>query len=494
MSFRAHATRALTWSWIQAAIGAVFQLGVTAAMARLLDAADFGVVALATVFVRFLAYFSQMGFGVAIVQRDQVATDELRGLATLSVAIGAGFTAIGVAISWLLDPEVGAILRALSLTFLITGFAAVPYGWLRRGLHNRELAVFELIAQLVGNGGVAIALAATGHGAWSLVFGLLTQQLVIAAAAWVAADRRGAELRLGRPTPACRGYLGFGIRHSWNTFLEFLFYNLEVLAIGRWYGIERTGHYNRASSLSHLAVEQVFTSVVRVLFPVLSRLRSEPAKERQAFFTAFLLGGIFASGFCAAMFVAAPQIVEVLFGPRWAPTIPLLRVFAVVVPFRYLLNMQSAWLDAAGALRPRTVAIIACFAVKLAILAVALIAPLGLVELTAALIAPDVLWQAAYLVVMPRATSATAGGLAAAYGVFAVVAAGVAAAIAALTWQLAAWQALPMLIAQTVAGGLLVVSAMLAAVQLGVLGVRADAFASFPVIGRLIGGRAAGAR
>ena len=96
MSFRAHATRALTWSWTQAAIGAVFQLGTTAAMARLLDAGDFGVVALATVFVRFLAYFSQMGFGVAIVQRAQVSTRELRGLATLSVAFGAGFTVLGL--------------------------------------------------------------------------------------------------------------------------------------------------------------------------------------------------------------------------------------------------------------------------------------------------------------------------------------------------------------------------------------------------------------
>lgn len=488
MSFRGHATRALTWSWIQAAIGAVFQLATTAVLARLLDAGDFGVVALATVFVRFLAYFSQMGFGVAIVQREQVATAELRGLATLSVAFGAAFTALGLAIAWFVDPGVAGILRVLSLSFFITGFAAVPHGWLRRQLHNRELAVLELIAQLTGNGVVAVALAYAGFGAWSLVIGLLTQQIVIAVAAWLAANLRGAQLAFGRPTPACRGYLGFGVRHSWNTFLEFVFYNVEVLAIGRWYGVDRTGYYNRAYSLSHLAVEQVFTSVVRVLFPVLSRLRDQREKEHQVFLAAFLLGGIFASGFCAAMFVAAPQIVAVMFGPRWEATVPLLRVFAVVVPFRYLLNMQSAWLDAVGALRPRTITILACFAVKLATLPIALHYQVTLVEMVAALAAPDVLWQLAYFVVMPSATSATARTLAAAYAVFLAVAAVVAAGIAALTSQLGAWAAVPALVVQICAGGALVIAAVIVTVRRGLLGVRAETFASLPLVGRLVGG------
>src|SRR6185503_3438733 len=105
---------------------------------------------------------------------------ELRGLATLSVAFGAAFTALGMAIASFVEPDVAAILRVLSLLYFVTGFTAVPHGWLRRELHNRELAVFELIAQLTGNGAVAVALAYAGFGAWSLVIGLLTQQIVIA--------------------------------------------------------------------------------------------------------------------------------------------------------------------------------------------------------------------------------------------------------------------------------------------------------------------------
>ena len=150
--------------------------------------------------------------------------------------------------------------------------------------------------------------------------------------------------------------------------------------------------------------------------------------------------------------------------------------------------MQSAWLDAVGALRPRTIAIAGCFAVKLVTLPIALHYQLTLVELVAALVAPDVLWQMAYFAVMPHATSATVRMLAGAYAVFLAVAVVVAAVVAVLSWQLGAWTALPTLVAQICAGGLLVLAAMIVAIGRGLLGVRTETFVSLPIVGRLVGG------
>jgi lipopolysaccharide exporter len=462
MSLRARATTALTWSWLQAGAGAILQFATTAIMVRLLVPADFGVVALATVFVRFLAYFSQMGFGVAIVQRAEVRSDELSGLTTLSVAIGLAFTALAMALSLFASGEVGPVLRVLAVTFAITGFSVVPYGVLRRELKNRELAVIEFLAQLLGTGVVAVGMAAMGAGVWSIVGGTLTQQTVIAAGSWFAV-RRDTPLGFARPTAASRGYLDFGLRHSSNTFLEFIFYNVEVLVIGQWFGTTTTGFYNRGYSLSHLGVEQVFSSVVRVLFPVLARLRGEPAKERAAFLAAFLLGGMFATGLCAAMYVSAPEIVAVMFGPKWTATIPIIRVFAIAVPFRYLVNMQSAWLDARGALRVRNLAILGCLALKLAALAIAIVRDAGLVELLVLAIVPDLVWQLIYLVVVPAATSITHRALQLAYLAFAANAAIVAVAETAVTAQLRAldWPALPILAVQVALGVTLVALACL---------------------------------
>jgi lipopolysaccharide exporter len=486
MSIRARATRALTWSWIQAGAGAVLQLATTAVLARLLVPDDFGLVALATVFIRFLTYFSQLGFAVAIVQREHVHPDELSQLATLSVAVGAGFTLLGFGLSLLASGDVGVVVRGLSLTLVLQGLAAVPSGYLRRELRNKELAMAELAGTLVGNAAVSIVLAALGAGAWAIVAGLLVHQIVVALATWRWARAGGMPIGFSLPTRACRAYLGYGVRHSWNTFLEFVFYNVEVLVIGRWFGVQSTGYYNRSYSLSHLAVEQVIASVVRVLFPLLSRVRGDAEKERQAFGAALLCGGLFASGFCAAMFVSAPEITIVVLGPGWAPTIPLLQLFAIAIPFRYLLNMQSAWMDALGALRPRTATLGVCLALKLGGMFLVLAHGGDLVELLVAIVAVDVIWQAIYVVLLPLVSAAPRRMLLTAYLAFALTAAIVAGCEYTFTRvaHAAGWSAVTTLAGQVSLGGVLVVIAILVAVRTRLLGIRPEVFAGLPFVGR----------
>ena len=493
MSIRAKASKALTWSWLQAAVGAVLQLVTTTVMVRLLVPGDFGIIALATVFVRFLAYFSQLGFGVAIVQRDVVRPEELGGLSTLSVLIGACFTAIGFAAAFVVGNEVAAVLRVLSCSFLITGFTVIPYGMLRRELKYRELAIIELAGQVVGNGAVAITMAVMGCGVWSIVGGTLSQQAIVAAGSWYAANGASGRFTFGRPTAACRTYLQYGVRHSWNTFLEFIFYNVDVLVISNWFGVQNTGYFNRAYSLSHLAVEQVMTSVVRVLFPVLARLRGDREREHATFQVAFMLGGVFASGLCAAMFVAAPEIVGVLYGPKWIAIIPLVRIFAIAVPLRYLVNLQTSWLDALGVLRPRTITIAVCFIVKLAALPIALHYHFTLAELVALLIVPDFLWQLIYIAILPLFTSTVHRVLVNSYLVFAANALVVGGSVRALTWQAHALglSSITTFIMQVCSGGLLVACVMLLLVRTGLLGMRRDALVGLPLIGRFVTPRGA---
>lgn len=492
MSLRDRASKALKWSWVQAGFGACFQLVSTAVLARLLLPADFGLVALASVFVRFLAYFSQMGVGVSIVQREAVHPADLSALASIAVITGTGFTCIGLCLAAVVGGEVGALLRLLSISFVITGFTAVPYGLLRRTLRNREIAIIEISGQLIGYGGVTVLFAACGAGAWSIVCGVLSQQSIIAVASWVAARSTpdGANLWLSRPTRAARGYLGYGLRHSWNTFLEFAFYNIEVLLISHWYGVKNTGFYNRAYMFSHLPVEQALGSAVRVLFPVLARLRGDPDKERVTFLAAFTLSGLFASAFSAAVVAAAPELVLVMFGPDWQAMTPILRLLALAVPFRYLINLQSSWLDASGHLRPRTLTIVGCLVIKGTGLGLALHYSLELDYFLWLAILPDICWYAAYVFVLPALTSASRRSLLAANAVFLVnaVVVGGCVEIASSQLRAASANALFVVVIQVALGGALAFAAIAFTARHRLLGIRAEVVGHLPVIGRWLRG------
>ena len=59
----------LKWSVVAQIINAATTVATVAVLARLLDPATFGLVAMGLVVMRFVQYFAQMGVGAALVQK-----------------------------------------------------------------------------------------------------------------------------------------------------------------------------------------------------------------------------------------------------------------------------------------------------------------------------------------------------------------------------------------------------------------------------------------
>lgn len=407
MSSGDRTARALVWSWIQAAAGSIIQLVVTVTLARLLDPESFGIVALSTVLLRFLTYFSQMGLSAAIVQRTALSARASSELLSLAVGLGIVFFFLAYLLAPLAllasdDDQVVAVIRAMALSFLLAGISAIPLGLLRRNLQFREIAHIELVAHALGSGGTAVALAIAGFGVWSIVLGALVQQAIVALSTWGAVSRR-TTLNFRMPTVESLESVRYGAGHSLNTFLEFLYFNVETLAISAWYGSRQLGYFNRAFSLSHLPVESVIGSMTRVMFPHLAQLRGDPIAVRSAFLSVFIVAGIYASAFGGALFVCAPIVTTVLLGEHWKGAIPLVQLLAIAVPIRYLLSLESAYLDALGKLSVRRRIVGVCLMAKLLLVLIG-----GHVELTwflVLMIVADIAWQLSYVVTIGYRTS-----------------------------------------------------------------------------------------
>ncbi|OGX90312.1 hypothetical protein BEN49_07065 [Hymenobacter coccineus] len=94
------AVRGVQWTTAATVLTAVMQIGYTAVMARLLDPAAFGLVAMAGVVLRFGSYFAEMGLGHALVQRAEIDGHDVR--ATFTASLGLGLAVAGIA--WLGAP------------------------------------------------------------------------------------------------------------------------------------------------------------------------------------------------------------------------------------------------------------------------------------------------------------------------------------------------------------------------------------------------------
>jgi len=325
------------------------------ALARLLDPAAFGLMAMTTVVLRFATYFAQMGVGQALVQLPELSSDHVGAAFWASLGLGGVFFLV----TWILAPLAASafaeqrlvpLVRAAAASFVLAGFGITATSLLRRNIRFKQLALVEVGSLAVGSGIVGISCAYHGLGVWSLVAGFLVRSLVASLLAYALSPHT---LSLPRNPSAFRSLYSLGSRYSLITFLEFLAANLDTMIIGRLAGNTTLGLYNRAHRLAYLPVEFAVTSVTKVVFPVFSRLQAQREKFQTAYLSTLMTVGVFSSVVSLSMAPAAEEIVTVLLGPQWTQSTPILRMLVLAVPLTFMAGVSSLVLDASAALNIR---------------------------------------------------------------------------------------------------------------------------------------------
>lgn len=351
------AVRGVKWTTAATVLTAALQIGYTAVMARLLDPAAFGLVAMAGVVLRFGSYFAEMGLGHALVQRATIDADDVR--AAFTASLGLGLAVAGLA--WLAAPlavlvlnnaDVVPLVRVQALGFALVGLGATATSLLRRDMRFEALAKVEVAAYVLGYGGVGIGMARLGAGVWSLIAASLAQQFFAAAFSYAVA-RHPLRFTLQR-APYAR-LLGYGGRVSVVGFLEFINGNLDTLLIGRLLGSVLLGIYNRAYMLLYLPMYFLTNSLARVAFPAFSRIQNDLPRVRALYLTSSTLVATLVLPVCAGVAVAAPELVQVLLGPRWAASVPILRVLCLSIPLSMTTLFAGVVADARANLRQKVI-------------------------------------------------------------------------------------------------------------------------------------------
>ncbi len=171
----------------QAASFAV-QIGSVVILARLLSPADFGIVTMVTTFSLLFRSFGLNGFTELIMQREEMSHSLASNLFWLNLGIGTILTLAFAASGSLLalfyhNPAVAEVTKCMSLTIGLGCLGWIHLGLLQRAMRFRTTAIIGFVGQLLLVL-VTIVLALAGWHYWALVWGSVTQVVVVAAAAW----------------------------------------------------------------------------------------------------------------------------------------------------------------------------------------------------------------------------------------------------------------------------------------------------------------------
>lgn len=347
-------TRTLTgalWTSAGESAGFVLHWAVFVVMARLLNAEDFGVFALALVVVGLGRLFGEMGLGPSIVQRNVLEEAHIRTAFTISVLLSVSVAAVVVlsapfTASLLGTSELVPVIRVLATLFLLRGIGLTAGSLLQRDMQFPVLARADLISYFIGYGIVGIGLAFAGFGYWALVWAAIIQTLL-----------ENLQYFLLRPHPrrptverwALWDLLSYGAGASMGRLGNYLALKGDYIVTGRLLGVGPLGIYSRAYGLMSLPVGIYQNVASKALFSAVARVQGDrsrlaTAHRRAAAATALLL---LPTG--VALSILAPEVVGVVLGGKWSEVVAPFQFMALGLFFRSGYNVGAAVSKGAGA-------------------------------------------------------------------------------------------------------------------------------------------------
>lgn len=349
MSLRAQALSGFRWTASVRLLSQVITWGITIVVIRLLTPADYGLLAMATVFVAFLAMFSELGLGAAVVQKASVDEQLLRRAFGVILTIHFSLATLLMLLAPLIgafydEPRVVPVIRILSLQFVLAGFAVIPNAQLQRKMEFRNRSLLDLTGAIVASL-TTLVMAFSGAGVWSLVAGSLLSQVVKTVGInWLSPFRHWPDFSM----KGMGSLLRFGGHFTAIQVLWMFLSQVDMLICAKLLGKEVLGFYSVAMDIASLPSQRILGLVNQVAFPTFSRMQHDLQKVGASVLIGVRILSFFGFPVLWGMSSIAPELVEVVLGAKWIPATVPLQILTVIIPLRMLGNFVATAIQGVG--------------------------------------------------------------------------------------------------------------------------------------------------
>ena len=321
----------LAWSLGAQILKQGSQFLIAVFLARLLTPREFGLVAMVVVFSGFAILFNDLGFGPALIQRQDIEERHYCSVFWLNIASGIILTGFLAGVSPLIsrfygEPRLTPIVILIGLCFPITSLGLVQKAILTRDMNFRALGLID-IGNVTMSGLIAIFLAWRGFGVWSLVCQMLSSAIFEVAGIWWASDWRP---QRWFDRGAIRELSGFSFNLTGFTAINYWYRNGDNMLVGKFFGSVALGIYSRAYNLMLLPLTQITYVVSKVMFPALTQLQNDKVRVKAIYLRSIAMIALVTFPLMLGLLVVADHFVLAIFGPVWAGVIPILRVFCIL--------------------------------------------------------------------------------------------------------------------------------------------------------------------
>lgn len=319
------------WAFFDAVGLQAIQFIIVIILARILSPAEFGIIAMLTIFTSIAYSLIDSGFSTAIIQKKNATIVDETSVFYFNIFIGLLTTLIlWITAPWIAsfynEPELTLLTRVLSITLFIDSLGIMHYTLMKKSIDFKKLTKISVIASVL-SGIIGISMAYNDFGVWSLVGYTICNKFFRLILYWI--------LNTWRPIlifsiSSLRSMFTYGSNIVFIGLMETFFNHLYSLVIGKFFSASDLGYYSRAKSLQQVIVQNISGIVSRVTFSVFSEIQDDKKRLKRVSKKIISSVALLTFPIMMGLYVVSKPLIVVLLSSKWLASVPYLQLLCGV--------------------------------------------------------------------------------------------------------------------------------------------------------------------
>jgi len=318
------------WSFIASSGYQIFGLLIFVVLSHALTPVDFGVMAIAIVFIEILSTVVRMGMMESVIREKELAEDTVNTVFWVTFFVGLFFSVsvylFSATAAVIFDmPVLENVLKVLSFLPLVHALGTVHEGLLLRDYQFKSLAFRTLIATSV-SGVIAIILAMNDFGVYSLVVQRVLSVVILTSSLWYYVR--------WFPKPVFSfieakklSFIGFPVMVT--SLVGVAMYKVVDVFVGLFLGPAAVGYLHLAGKLHDFIFQFTLKPILDVSLTTFSKLQDHQEELNKAYHRLVQFCSVMAFPAFLGLAVLAPGLIEFVFGAQWGPSVILTQIFCL---------------------------------------------------------------------------------------------------------------------------------------------------------------------
>ena len=279
MSLLRKTAQGMVWTTTSTIVRSVVSLLQVAILTRFLEKSDFGIVAIASLFLGFTQIFLDLGISAGIIHKQDTTPKQYSSLFWLNIIMGVLLTTILCACSPLVakaykEPELVKIISLLSLTVLFSAIGSQHRTVQQKKLRFKYISLVEIITSILSLV-LAVALAYLNYGVYSLVYANLFHAASAGMVFLGIGLYHDRNISFHFKLSETYDYLKIGIFSIGSHILDYFSRELDIMIISATLGKETVGVYSLCKKLVLAVYGAVNPVLTKVITPIFAMIQNE---------------------------------------------------------------------------------------------------------------------------------------------------------------------------------------------------------------------------